>query len=1235
MTWTLKVIDGGQTYPIPSWVVDPNMGYDMLFTGGFEGEYATDGVNASHLVDEAIIVATWNGVEYPDSRWWIQGGEGVSTRDEGISFKVIAKSLKDVFRRVIVRASKPYKPLVYDDRKVGYILNSLFTAAQARGAMTGLTWDFTATNDSAGNAWSDTIDQIEFPAGQPYADVLSSFIENGYIELRISGTVIQAYNFGAMGADKSATVELRAGQDYVETPYRWSSEDRVKYSLALGDGRVYREDTRALTPVGPFGRYEQAISVGGAKKTSVLSKVNSAALDRLANVRKEFTRKLIVTPNRPVPVVDYSLGDYIFDRTDSMTTKLRVRSFTISPGTDGTLGGGSISLNDQFLEGQIRLAKKIQNISSPAGGTVNAPPAVFVPDTSIPNPPTAVTITSGPYVTSSGFTQQVVSSLMRVSWTPPTTNTDTTDIDDIRSYEIRYKKSADTDYKTQETTFTYLEVKSLLPGDTYDVQVRTWDKYGNSSDWTTSVSSGALVGDAVAPNTPSTPTADMRLGAAYITWNGKDNLGQDMPADLREVRVHVSTTSGFTPTTATLKAIISSRNGGTVPIVGLTFGTTYYARLIAVDYSLNESAVSAQVSFVPKQIVSTELDVVLPGSTSFSDINNLIVDGSFENASIHAARSGVSVGTWAQNTTGPLHGLNSVGVSGNGTYYLENGSTSQISDVSVVPNSKIYVAMSSKRTASSSGAAQLRIDWLTGSKSIYSTVYPISSSAAANMTWVSQEAVVQVPSNTSIAYMRVSIVVASNTVGQFWYFDSVQARLVIGTALIEDLAVTNAKIGSVSANKITAGEIQAGEYISAGPKLGTHAELASDGFRSYWLDPDSGGLVEVVRIGTSQSDVLAIQNSSGDIVASIGEEGQATFTGLQVTSADKGFSIFGTSWEDWMNTLPKGIVAKTKATSQPPNTTGAEVSQIEFRAVLSPGRNYRIVLGSHIANADSVNGKQMLRRIRYATGGAAVTTSSPMVSFSRFPLDAGDPYTVPGCDSEIDVSSLTGDTEYRFLLTIQNEDGTNVMNLPYSVDYPMQMYVEDKGPALADSAAIAQRTSIWRSGHQEVYYIDGNSRMSEATWLSYSQKPLVCGDCAGSMNSWSIFGFQDVAISGETSRTLASAMSGATIIKAELRLESQLSENEGGGKLRLRPHTQTAPYPTTGATVPTGSYVESTGWRTGDAKWIDVTSIFASSISGFVLDPGPDATSVWHHHIRSALNANLADRPQLRVTYRR
>lgn len=1235
MTWNLKVIDGGQTYPIPSWVVDPNMGYDMLFAGGFEGEYATDGVNASHLVDEAIIVATWNGVEYPDSRWWIQGGEGVSTRDEGISFKVIAKSLKDVFRRVIVRASKPYKPLVYDDRKVGYILNNLFTAAQARGAMTGLTWDFTATNDSAGNAWSDTIDQIEFPAGQPYADVLSSFIENGYIELRISGTVIQAYNFGAMGADKSATVELRAGQDYVETPYRWSSEDRVKYSLALGDGSVYREDTRALTPVGPFGRYEQAISVGGAKKTSVLSKVNSAALERLANVRKEYTRKLIITPNRPVPVVDYTLGDYIFDRTDSMTTKLRVRSFTISPGTDGALGGGSISLNDQFLEGQIRLAKKIQNISSPAGGTVNAPPAVFVPDTSIPNPPTAVTITSGPYVTSSGFTQQVVSSLMRVSWTPPTTNTDTTDIDDIRSYEIRYKKSADPDYKTQETTFTYLEVKGLLPGDTYDVQVRTWDKYGNSSDWTTSVSSGALVGDAIAPNATSTPIADMRLGAAYITWNGKDNLGQDMPADLREVRIHVSTTSGFTPTTATMKAIISSRNGGTVPIVGLTFGTTYYARLVAVDYSLNESAASAQVSFVPKQIVSTELDVVLPGSTSFSDINNLIVDGSFENASIHAARSGVSVGTWAQNTTGPLHGLNSVGVSGNGTYYLENGSTSQISDVSVFPNSKIYVAMSSKRTASSSGTAQLRIDWLTGSGSIYSTVYPISSSAAASMTWVSQEAVVQVPSDTSIAYMRVSIVVASNTAGQFWYFDSVQARLVIGTTLIEDLAVTDAKIGSVSANKMTAGEIQAGEYISAGPKLGTHAELASDGFRSYWLDPDTGSLVEIIRLGTSQSDILAIQNNNGDIVASIAEGGEATFTGLQVTSSEKGFFVYGTSWDDWMFRLPRGILAKARLTTQPPSTNGAEVAQLEFRCVLSPGRNQHLVLPTHYVNADSTYNQLLVRRVRFATGGNAVSISSPEMVFNRFILDTLTPFHIPGFDVEVDVSSLTEDTEYRFLLTIQNETDTNTMNLPYYPSSPTTIYLEDKGPFVEETSAITQRTSIWYGTHMQVY--DGNnaSRMSESNWNNYSEKPLVAGDCFGAGNSWSIFGFQGLAFSGETTKTIAQALSGATIVKVELRIESQMTENEGSGKLRLRPHSQTAPYPTSGAVIPTGAYVESTKWRTGDAKWIDVTSIWSAANTGLVLDPGPDASSTWHNHIRSPLHSNTGDRPQIRVTYRR
>lgn len=1235
MTWTMKVIHGGQTFPVPSWVGDLNLGYDMLFAGGLEGQYMREGINASHLVNDAVIVALWNGVEHPDSRWWIQGGEGTATKDESVSFKVVAKSLKDIFRRTIVRnTTKPYKPRVYEDHKVGRILDNLFQSAQNRGAMTGVTWDFTTTHDSEGHPWSDTIDELELPPGQPYSEVLSSLVENGYVELRFNGTVIQAYNFGTMGLDRTATVELRAGQDYTETPFRWSSEERVGYSLALGDGKLYKETTRSGTPIGPFGRQEQALSFGGTKKASVLSKVNDAALERLAEVRQEFTRNLIVTPGRPIPVVNYSLGDYILDRVGTTAQRLRVRSFTISPGSDGSLGSANVSLNDQFLERQVRLAKKIANISSPAGGVVNTPPAVFVPDDSIPNIPTNVQIASGPYVTDSGFTQPIISSVMHVTWDAPTTNTDTSDIEDIKDYEVQYRKLSETNYRTVSTSFQYVDIYRLLPGEVYEVRVRCWDRYGNSSDWTSPISSGPLIGDEVAPNKPSTPFAESKLGATYVTWDGKDYLGQAMPDDLKEVRVHVNTIPGAVPTSGSIKALISAANGGTVPISGLSYGSTYYVRLVAVDYSLNVSPVSDEVSVVPKPIVRTELDVVLPGSSAFSDAGNMIVDGSFEEPSVNAARLALSSGLWSVNNTAPsFHGANSFNLEGDGALFLQSGSNTQISNLSVTSGAKLYLSWKVKRSTGSTGLTRLCVDWLNAAGGVVTTTFPLVSSAPNTLTWTHEEAVLEVPGGVS--YAQMSILTAGNSAGQYWYFDSLQCRAVVGTALIEDLAVTDAKIASLSVNKLTAGEIQAGQYISAGPKDATHAELASDGFRSYWLDPDTGNLVEIIRLGTAESDILSIQNSVGDIVASIGEEGQATFTGLQVTSSEKGFLIYGTSWDDWMDQQPRGIIAKATLRSQPPSTTGAEVAQLEFRCVLSPDRNQHLVMPTHYINSDSTNNQLLLRRVRYAVGGAAVDLTSPELTLNRFILDTLTPFHIPGFDVEVDVSGITEETEYRFLLTIENETDNNVMNLPYYTSSPTTIYMRDEGPYIQETGAITQRTSIWRATHQQVYNGLGATRMKESAWLNYSEKPLVAGDCQSTGNSWSMFGFQGVAFSGETTKTIAQALSGATIVKVELRIECQMAENENDGRIRLRPHSQTAPYATSGATVPTGAYVESTKWSTGGARWVNVTSIFSPSNTGLVIDPGPDTSSVWHNHFRSPLHSNTGDRPQLKITYRR
>lgn len=92
---------------------------------------------------------------------------------------------------------------------------------------------------------------------------------------------------------------------------------------------------------------------------------------------------------------------------------------------------------------------------------------------------------------------------------------------------------------------------------------------------------------------PSTPTVAGTVQGIRVTWDGNNNAADAYPPDAF-VEVHVSTTSGFTPSSSTLRGRLLGP--GMFSVFGLTAGTTYYARLVGVDAYGNTTSPSTQVS---------------------------------------------------------------------------------------------------------------------------------------------------------------------------------------------------------------------------------------------------------------------------------------------------------------------------------------------------------------------------------------------------------------------------------------------------------------------------------------------------------------------------------------------------------------------------------------------------------------------------------------------------------------
>lgn len=120
---------------------------------------------------------------------------------------------------------------------------------------------------------------------------------------------------------------------------------------------------------------------------------------------------------------------------------------------------------------------------------------------------------------------------------------------------------------------------------------------GDGTDPGNSLHEGPLV-------TPSTPVVTSWIGSLLVKWDGLDNVGNPY-RDWQWVEVHAATTSGFTPSSSTLKG--TQPVAGTFPLTGLDLGTVYYVKLVGRDIYGGTTTPSAEVSATPRFVINTDI----------------------------------------------------------------------------------------------------------------------------------------------------------------------------------------------------------------------------------------------------------------------------------------------------------------------------------------------------------------------------------------------------------------------------------------------------------------------------------------------------------------------------------------------------------------------------------------------------------------------------------------------------
>lgn len=258
--------------------------------------------------------------------------------------------------------------------------------------------------------------------------------------------------------------------------------------------------------------------------------------------------------------------------------------------------------------GQVLTATSEQTL---AWATPAAPSSSGTPDTTTPSPPTAVTPSATAYADALGYVFDQVT----LTWNAPTTNTNTTALTDLDHYEVQYKIgsgawTASTIVVAGTTTAFF---NALQTGQLITFRVQAVDGSGHHSGWANS-SQSALPTLSNTISQPDTPALIPLFRGLLVTWDGRTAASGFYDANWVRAEVHCSTTTGFTPSLATLSGIFTSPGGG-VTLSNLSPDSTYYVVLLCYDRSGNVSIPSAQASGVPARITGTN-DIVAGSVTA-------------------------------------------------------------------------------------------------------------------------------------------------------------------------------------------------------------------------------------------------------------------------------------------------------------------------------------------------------------------------------------------------------------------------------------------------------------------------------------------------------------------------------------------------------------------------------------------------------------------------------------------
>jgi hypothetical protein len=266
---------------------------------------------------------------------------------------------------------------LFADMTLAAMLIDVLTEAKTRGALTNVTWDFSDTLDSVGNAWGET-QSLNITIGTTILDVVRQFASLG-IDFYM-GIDFKLRAFMLKGTDKSAAIIFRIGHNCQEVTRKFQTSELKNSFLIENPTGVYFE-VNDLTSQTAYRRREALFNAGQAPDVTTAQRLAEFELAQRKDPRSVIAIRVIDT-NLVTPEVfnDYDLGDYVgFDAGDGVINSYRVRGIMLEWTTQHS-ASVTLELSTPEIEMALRAAIKMRQLAPGSSGNVS--PAAIPQDPS-------------------------------------------------------------------------------------------------------------------------------------------------------------------------------------------------------------------------------------------------------------------------------------------------------------------------------------------------------------------------------------------------------------------------------------------------------------------------------------------------------------------------------------------------------------------------------------------------------------------------------------------------------------------------------------------------------------------------------------------------------------------------------------------------------------------------------------------------------------------------------------